>query len=321
MAVVRNGQTYYPVVDGNGNITDYVDTNGTVVAHYEFDAFGNTITQSGTLADAFAYRFSTKYLDAETGLYYYGYRYYSPRLGRWVIRDPIGEEGGNNIYVVLGNESLNVVDLLGLQVKIPVSKKLCGEWIIRQGSVPVLADADQMWLGTSTSGFEVEYVPDPQCACIGDKKIIQSIQMPGAFSGVSPEFDMRNSNIKEQIKYGNILPLGYVEAGGLGGTHGDFSYRDAPYNRKRLVKLATAQKNKASDKTFTISVCAVCCTDGSYQNVGCANFKWLDISRKIVWPGAKTLKDSGDLSKASEIPGSTWNEALEWWNKLDVKVK
>ena len=97
MAVVRNGQTYHPVADANGNITDYVASNGIIVAHYEFDAFGNTVEQSGTLADAFAYRFSTKYTDDETGLIYYGYRYYSQTLGRWVSRDPVNEEGFRSI--------------------------------------------------------------------------------------------------------------------------------------------------------------------------------------------------------------------------------
>lgn len=36
-------------------------------------------------------RFSTKYYDAKADLYYYGYRYYSPSLGRWISRDPIKE--------------------------------------------------------------------------------------------------------------------------------------------------------------------------------------------------------------------------------------
>ena len=54
-----------------------------------YDAFGNTISQSGPLADFFRHRFSTKYFDSETGLYYYGYRYYSPVLMRWLTRDPI----------------------------------------------------------------------------------------------------------------------------------------------------------------------------------------------------------------------------------------
>jgi len=38
-------------------------------------------------------RFSTKYTDDETGLVYYGYRYYSPELGRWINRDPLGDSG------------------------------------------------------------------------------------------------------------------------------------------------------------------------------------------------------------------------------------
>jgi hypothetical protein len=47
---------------------------------------------SGELAEENPYRFSTKYLDEEVGLYYYGYRMYSPGLGRWPSRDPLGDE-------------------------------------------------------------------------------------------------------------------------------------------------------------------------------------------------------------------------------------
>ena len=49
-------------------------------------------------------RFSTKYYDAETDLYYYGYRYYSPSLGRWISRDPIEEEGGLNLRLKIINQ-------------------------------------------------------------------------------------------------------------------------------------------------------------------------------------------------------------------------
>ena len=49
-------------------------------------------------------RFSTKYYDAEAGLYYYGYRYYSPSLGRWISRDPIEEEGGVNLRLKIINQ-------------------------------------------------------------------------------------------------------------------------------------------------------------------------------------------------------------------------
>jgi RHS repeat-associated protein len=120
LAVVRNGQTYHPVADANGNITDYVATNGAVVAHYEFDAFGNTVAQSGALADAFAYRFSTKYTDVETGLVCYGFRYYSPELGRWVSREPIGETWCRNLYSFVDNQVPMAVDYLGLQMMLAV---------------------------------------------------------------------------------------------------------------------------------------------------------------------------------------------------------
>jgi RHS repeat-associated protein len=100
--------------DANGNVTDLVDTNGTTVGHYEYDAFGNTTVKTGTMADANPFRFSTKYLDTETELYYYGLRYYSPELGRWVSRDPIGEKGGYNLYDFIDNNGIYEIDLLGL---------------------------------------------------------------------------------------------------------------------------------------------------------------------------------------------------------------
>ena len=45
---------------------------------------------------------------------YYGYRYYDPQTGKWPSRDPIGEEGGINLYGFVGNDGVNENDLLGL---------------------------------------------------------------------------------------------------------------------------------------------------------------------------------------------------------------
>jgi len=59
------------------------------------------------------FRFSTKYTDPDTGLLYYGYRHYSPSLGRWLSRDPIGEDGGANLYGFVGNDPANGVDSFG----------------------------------------------------------------------------------------------------------------------------------------------------------------------------------------------------------------
>ncbi len=103
------------IYDANGNIGQLVDAaDGEIAAHYEYDPFGNLLTASGPEADNNPFRFSTKYLDTETGLYYYGYRYYLPELGRWINRDPIGEKGGLNLYGFVQNNPLYTIDILGL---------------------------------------------------------------------------------------------------------------------------------------------------------------------------------------------------------------
>ena len=85
---------WYPTYDANGNVSEYIDNNGNTVAHYEYSPFGRLTAATGDKAADFNHRFSTKYQNNQTGLYYYGYRYYSAELGRWLSRDPIGEIGG-----------------------------------------------------------------------------------------------------------------------------------------------------------------------------------------------------------------------------------
>lgn len=104
---------YYPTCDGNGNVSEYLGSAGAIAAHFEYDPFGNTVVNSDT-ANQFAYRFSTKPSDAETGLYYYGYRFYNPNTGRWLNRDPLGQLGGLNVYHACFNNLINQVDFLGL---------------------------------------------------------------------------------------------------------------------------------------------------------------------------------------------------------------
>jgi RHS repeat-associated protein len=114
LAVNIGNVRYYPTYDGNGNISEYLTATGTTAAHFEYDPFGNTVVNTDT-ANLFTYRFSTKPRDIETGLYYYGYRYYDPLGGRWSSKDPIGERGGVNLYGFVRNNGLNRIDFLGLR--------------------------------------------------------------------------------------------------------------------------------------------------------------------------------------------------------------
>ena len=111
---------YFPTYDGNGNISEYLASNGTTSAHFEYDPFGNTVVNTDT-TNQFAYRFSTKPLAFATGLYYYGYRYYDPVTGRWPSRDSIEEKGGVNLYGFSVNNGVDKRDILGMSSGIPKS--------------------------------------------------------------------------------------------------------------------------------------------------------------------------------------------------------
>jgi RHS repeat-associated protein len=105
---------HFPCADANGNITDLISTNGSLVAHYEYDPYGNLVSEISDPEISNPFKFSSKYLDAETGLYYYGFRYYKPECGRFLNRDPLEEQGSLNIYSLVFNSPIIDVDPFGL---------------------------------------------------------------------------------------------------------------------------------------------------------------------------------------------------------------
>lgn len=111
---LKSEVTRFPLADANGNCVTYLDNAGNIQALYTYDAFGVTVSSDGDMDDDFRFRFSSKYLDDETGVYFYGYRYYAPAIGRWLSRDPIGEEGGLLLYGFVDNDSINNFDNNGL---------------------------------------------------------------------------------------------------------------------------------------------------------------------------------------------------------------
>ena len=99
----------------NGNVTLLTDSAGQDVGHYRYDAFGQTLEAEGPRAG----REPVSFLDqgtarATAGLYDYGLRFYSPGMGRWINRDPSQENGGVNLYAMVRNNPVNLVDRYGL---------------------------------------------------------------------------------------------------------------------------------------------------------------------------------------------------------------
>ena len=101
--------------DANGNVVqEIMRAGGSIYARYEYDPFGNTVVATGEDAEDNPFRFSTKWFDNDTGLGYWGYRWYSPGLGRWMSRDPLGAQGDiTQSYV--SNNPISLHDATGLR--------------------------------------------------------------------------------------------------------------------------------------------------------------------------------------------------------------
>jgi RHS repeat-associated protein len=95
------------------------DKQGKVVWAAQYSAFGQvtlttpTATGENPVIES-SLRFPGQVEDAETGLYYNWHRYYDPEIGRYVTQDPIGLQGGMNLYAYVGGNPVNLVDPEGL---------------------------------------------------------------------------------------------------------------------------------------------------------------------------------------------------------------
>jgi RHS repeat-associated protein len=93
-----------------------LDDHGDVISYEEYYPFGSTSYQAGrSLAEVSLkrYRHVAKERDDETGLYYYGARYYAPWLGRWTSCDPEHLKDGLSVYVYTRNRPVTLVDIGG----------------------------------------------------------------------------------------------------------------------------------------------------------------------------------------------------------------
>jgi RHS repeat-associated protein len=172
---VEGGNSYLPMLDGNGNVMGLIKaSSGSIDAAYEYDAFGQTLRESGSYAASNPFRFSTKYTDAETSLVYYGLRYYSPALGRFINKDPIEEQGGLNLYGFCANNGVNRWDYLGMDPDDALAYKYQQAWeyALNNGG-PVNSEAFtralQQWYaddldpnggGGATSGAAMDFAND-----------------------------------------------------------------------------------------------------------------------------------------------------------------
>ena len=114
LAMANAGTNYFATYDGNGNITGLINgTDKSMGARYEYSPFGEALRANGPMAKINPFGFSTRFCDNESALVYYGYRYFSPSQGRWIGRDSLQEQGGNNLLGFCINEPIGNTDSNG----------------------------------------------------------------------------------------------------------------------------------------------------------------------------------------------------------------
>ena len=120
MTVDYNGATYYFVTNLQGDVIAITNANGQVVAEYAYDAWGNTLSISGSMASTLGKHNPLRYrgyvYDAETNLYYLQSRYYDAEIGRFINAD--GQFNTDaildcNMFAYCMNNPANHVDPLG----------------------------------------------------------------------------------------------------------------------------------------------------------------------------------------------------------------
>ena len=116
-----SGEIYWFNTDLNGAPLEVTDERGAVRWSGQYSSFGEVRHQSEGFSrvvnrTAMAHqplRYAGQYADGETGLHYNLFRYYDPQVGRFVVQDPIGLNGGWNLYQYAPNP-LGWIDPLGL---------------------------------------------------------------------------------------------------------------------------------------------------------------------------------------------------------------
>jgi len=112
-----SGTDYYHA-DGSGNVTVLMNASQHIVGRYLYGPLGRLLGQWGAKSGANVMRFSSKPYLALTDDYDFGFRRYRPDLQRWLNQDPIGEQGGMNLYAFAGNDLINAIDTDGLKILI-----------------------------------------------------------------------------------------------------------------------------------------------------------------------------------------------------------
>jgi RHS repeat-associated protein len=116
---IEETQRYFFHSDHLGSTSYVTDASGNVNQYIAYLPFGETFVEGHSDWDS-PYKFNAKEYDSETGLYFYGARYYDPKISRFVRVDPLAEKYSNiSSYVYCANNPIRLIDPTGMDFTDP----------------------------------------------------------------------------------------------------------------------------------------------------------------------------------------------------------
>jgi len=215
--IAVNGTRSYVFADALGSTIALTNSSGQTSEKHAYTPYGvDTVSTPGIAG----LRFTGRRLDPETGLYYYRGRAYSPALGRFLQTDPIGTQGGINLYAYVGNDPLDLIDPMGL-MNVWDTLRLTGGLV--EVGAGVAGGLVTSWTGIGGAAGAIAVVHGldvVQAAWRGtDTFTSQGLQATGLSQNAANSIDLGISGFSGIAAGARIVPYGAAAiAGGTGGT-------------------------------------------------------------------------------------------------------